>query len=138
MNFISSFDKYYYLGDIFDKLRIQVFTYLNLECKSFSVFLIGKSEIQDMNFSYLNIDSPTDVISLSFLSYIGDNFIGEIFISPDVVLENAQKYGCSFDNEMKRSFIHGILHLLGYSHKGILNHSEEMFKIQESILNLSN
>jgi probable rRNA maturation factor len=90
-----------------------------------------------MNFSYLNINNPTDVISLSFLSSTSDNFIGDIFISPEVVIENANKYGCSFDDEMKRSFVHGVLHLLGYSHKGTLNHSEEMFKIQESILDLS-
>ena len=137
MNFISSFDKYNYLSSIFDKLRIQIFNFLGLESKSFFVFLVSKSNIRDMNFSYLNINNPTDVISLSFLSSTSDNFIGDIFISPEVVKKHADKYGCSFGDEMERSFVHGVLHLLGYSHKGTLNHSEEMFKIQESILDLS-
>jgi rRNA maturation RNase YbeY len=42
---------------------------------------------------------------------------GDIFICPDVVIENAVMYNVSDRNELYRVMIHGVLHLLGYEDK---------------------
>lgn len=44
----------------------------------------------------------------------GDLISGDIFISVDTIKANAEEYGASFDNELCRVMVHGILHLIGY------------------------
>ncbi len=109
---------------------------LNLEKKEFTLEFISIPKIKKLNKKYRGIDTKTDVISLEYHNPV---FLGEIYISPDVVLENSKIYKCEFGEEMDRTFIHGILHLVGYNHKGSLNKkdldpNEEMFIIQEKIL----
>jgi probable rRNA maturation factor len=116
----------------FTKLYKYIITSLNLEKKKFSIEFVSIEKIKNLNKKYRGIDSKTDVISLE---YNNPTFLGEIYISPDVVLENSKIYKCTFQKEMDRTFIHAILHLFGYDHKDSLNNNEEMFIIQEKILN---
>lgn len=68
-----------------------------------------------INKKYLNHDYYTDVITFN---YIIDTIIsGDIFISINRVKENALKWGVSFEKELYRIMIHGILHLLFYNDK---------------------
>ena len=62
---------------------------------------------------YFDVDQYTDVIAFN-LEDDGKQIEGEIYISIDDVLENSKLFSTSFDNEFKRVFIHGILHLIGY------------------------
>ncbi len=82
-----------------------------------SVVFLSKKEIQQVNKKYRKKDKPTDVLSFENKeSDFPDKFIGEIMICPDVVRENAKEYKVSYKTELKRMFVHGILHLLGYDH----------------------
>ncbi len=116
----------------FTRLYNHIINDLNLEKKEFSVEFVSVEEIKYLNRKYRGIDSKTDVISLEYNDPV---FLGEIYISSDVVLENSTIYGCTFAEEMDRTFIHAVLHLLGYDHKDSLNKNEKMFIIQENILN---
>jgi rRNA maturation RNase YbeY len=64
-----------------------------------------------INIKYLNHDYYTDIITFSY----GNEHIisGDIFISTETIQSNALKYGVSFDEELHRVMIHGILHLCG-------------------------
>ncbi|PID94663.1 MAG: rRNA maturation RNase YbeY [Bacteroidales bacterium] len=75
-------------------------------------------KIIEINRQYLDHDYFTDIITFD---YTEENIIsGDIFISIDTVSSNAKAYGVSFDQELKRVIIHGILHLCGQN-----DHSEE-------------
>ena len=50
--------------------------------------------------------------------------VGDIFISIDTVRFNAKQYATTFDNELHRVMIHGLLHLTGYKDKSPANQKE--------------
>lgn len=65
----------------------------------------------DINRTHLHHDEYTDIITFP----LEENPItGEIYISVDRVKENAASFQTSFDNELRRVMIHGVLHLCGY------------------------
>ena len=68
--------------------------------------------ILDINLRYLQHDYFTDIITFDYCE--GDRVSGDLFISIDSVRENARFYGVSFEDELDRVMVHGILHLLGY------------------------
>lgn len=78
-----------------------------------SLNFISRDEIHELNKTYRNVDSPTDV--LSFESDI-DGDLGDIFICVDVAEENASKFNTTLENELKLLVVHGCLHLCGYDH----------------------
>lgn len=72
-------------------------------------------EILRVNREYLDHDYYTDIISFD---YTEENRIsGDLFISLDTVRTNAEKYHTSYDEELKRVIIHGVLHLCGFKDK---------------------
>ncbi|MFC7774866.1 rRNA maturation RNase YbeY [Flavobacterium sp. GCM10027622] len=69
----------------------------------------------EINQQYLNHDDLTDIISFD---YSEDNVIsGDIFISIERVLDNANDLAIAFEEELKRVVIHGVLHYCGYKDK---------------------
>ena len=61
----------------------------------------------------MNKDYYTDVISFNETN---DKIIsGNIAISVDRVNENSKKFKCTFQDEMRRVMIHGLLHFMGYN-----------------------
>ncbi len=96
----------------------------------------------NINKQYLNHDTFTDIITFDYskedlkqnsLSKGDRGISGDIFISIDRVKENAMKYSKSFENELQRVIIHGVLHLLGYTDKS-KSSKEEMTKQEDSCL----
>ena len=65
----------------------------------------------------------TDVIAFPFSEDPG-RVSGDIFISIERVLENAIKYNTAFEEELKRVMIHGVLHLIGYKDKKLMEKKE--------------
>lgn len=86
--------------------------------KTGEVFFLFCSDehLFQMNVRFLNHDTYTDIITFSS-SEIPEIISGELYISIERVLDNAEKIGVSFNEELLRVMIHGILHLIGYNDK---------------------
>ena len=73
-------------------------------------------KILEVNRQYLNHDYYTDIITFD---YCTDHIVsGDLFISLDTVRSNAEAFGKTYDEELHRVIIHGILHLCGINDKG--------------------
>ena len=70
-------------------------------------------DLKGLNSKHLNHNFYTDV--LSFDDSLGKEISGNIAISIERVKENAKRYSPSFDDELKRVMVHGLLHLMGYN-----------------------
>ena len=69
----------------------------------------------DINVKYLGHDYYTDIITFP---YQQDQFIeSDLYLSIDRIEDNAKEYGETFDNELLRVMVHGLLHLMGYGDK---------------------
>ena len=68
-----------------------------------------------MNIEYLQHDYYTDIISFDYCE--DDKILGDLFISKDRVLENSIDNNVSFELELQRVIVHGVLHLCGYKDK---------------------
>ncbi len=84
-------------------------------------------DLKSLNIKFLKQDAFTDV--LSFDQSLDKTINGDIAVSIDRVKENAKTYKTSFDNELKRVMVHGLLHLLGYSDQ-TLQEKKVMRKIE--------
>lgn len=71
--------------------------------------------LHKLNVEFLNHDTLTDIIS--FDNSVGKIIQGDIFISVERVADNAKDFGVSFENELQRVMIHGVLHYCGYKDK---------------------
>ena len=69
----------------------------------------------EINQQYLDHDTLTDIISFDYS--VGNELHGDIFISIERVRDNAQDFNVSFDEELKRVMVHGVLHYCGYKDK---------------------
>ena len=69
----------------------------------------------EVNRTYLDHDTYTDIITFDYVE--GDTISGDILISVERVKENAQLFNTTFDQELHRVIIHGVLHLLGQGDK---------------------
>jgi len=102
-----------------------------------SVTLVDNEQIKQINKDYREKDYATDVISFESEmykeEYLDEIDLGDIFISVDKGLEQAQEYGHSKERELSFLFVHGLLHCLGYDHLD-LEQEKEMFALQEVIL----
>lgn len=77
---------------------------------------VDDKKILEVNNEYLGHDYYTDVIT--FDDDEGDTVNGDIVISLDTVRTNAELFGKTYEEELHRVIIHGILHLCGINDKG--------------------
>ncbi len=85
--------------------------------------------------TYLNHDTYTDIITFDYVE--GNVVSGDILISVERVRENATLFNSSFEQELRRVIIHGVLHLLGQADKTDED-AAEMRRKEESALALWN
>lgn len=90
--------------------------HLKIQVEYLEINLINQDEILELNIEHLGHNYTTDIITFNY-SEIMDVIDAEIFISLHDCLENSKIFKCSFDNELKRLIIHGILHLIGFDDK---------------------
>lgn len=111
-----------------------------------SVTFVDNDKIREINKEYRDKDAVTDVISFAveddeddvfaLLEHEGEEItrdLGDIFISYDKAVEQAEEYGHSLKREIGFLLVHGFLHLNGYDHMS-LSEEKIMFALQEEIL----
>lgn len=98
-----------------------------------SYLFCDDDHLLEVNISYLNHDTLTDIITFDYVE--GDVISGDILISVDRVRENAQIFNVPFEQELRRVIIHGILHLLGNPDKSP-SEAAKMRKKEEEALSL--
>lgn len=81
-----------------------------------SYIFCNDEKILDVNRQFLNHDYYTDIIT--FDTTRGRMLGGDMFITLDTVRSNSEAVGESYDRELRRVIIHGILHLCGINDKG--------------------
>ena len=77
---------------------------------------VNDEKILECNRDYLGHDYYTDIITFDYDE--GSQINGDIVISLDTVHTNAEKFGKTYEEELYRVIIHGILHLCGINDKG--------------------
>ncbi len=83
--------------------------------------------LHKLNVEFLQHDTYTDIIS--FDNTMGKLISGDIFISIDRVKENSTVFTSSFEDELHRVMIHGVLHYMGYKDK--TTEEKEMMRAKE-------
>ncbi len=92
----------------------------------FTVHSLNESESKKLNQKTFNTNKPTDVLSFPLYNDIEainqldqsmDEDMGDMFICRNVIKKNAEIYDKDFVEELQYIVIHGLLHLIGYSHQ---------------------
>ena len=92
----------------------------------FTVHSINEDESKKINKKTFNKNFPTDVLSfplynnIDYINNLDKNMsedMGDMFICRNVIKKNAKIYNKDFSEELQYIVIHGLLHLIGYSHK---------------------
>lgn len=86
----------------------------NHKAEIINYIFCSDKHLLNLNQQYLNHDTLTDIITFDH-SEEPDKLEADIFISVERVAENAIILKTSFDNELHRVMIHGLLHLMGYN-----------------------
>ncbi|HOT21224.1 MAG TPA: rRNA maturation RNase YbeY, partial [Sedimentibacter sp.] len=82
-----------------------------------SVSFVTNEEIKELNREYRNVDSETDVLSFPMDEvFDGVTILGDIVISTQKIIEQANDFNHSLEREMCYLTVHSMLHLLGYDH----------------------
>lgn len=81
-----------------------------------SYIFCSDEKILEVNRQYLEHDYFTDIITFDYTE--GKRISGDLFISLETVKTNAEKFGTTYEEELHRTIIHGILHLCGIDDKG--------------------
>ncbi len=90
-------------------------------------------KIIEVNREFLQHDYFTDIITFDYSNR--RRISGDMFISLDTVRSNAALFGKSYDDELMRVVIHGVLHLVGINDKGV-GEREIMEKHENDALDL--
>lgn len=77
---------------------------------------VESDEMQKINHKSRGIDEPTDVLSFP-IQYAPHFPLGSIVINLDKVIQKANEFNHSQDDEIALLFTHGLLHILGYDHE---------------------
>lgn len=85
-------------------------------CGDITYIFCDDERILEVNRAFLQHDYYTDIITFDYTT--GNTISGDLFISLDTVLSNSRLLNESYDRELYRVIIHGILHLCGINDKG--------------------
>jgi probable rRNA maturation factor len=113
-----------------------------------SFLMVDNEYIREINNEHRKIDAPTDVLSFpmteilegKLIKGVGDYdfdknllLLGDIVISLETALSQAEEYGHSFEREVAFLATHGVFHLLGYDHM-VGDEEKIMMDKQEAVL----
>ena len=87
----------------------------NCKLEEINYIFCDDKYLHKLNVEFLNHDTLTDIISFDYS--VGKILQGDIFISTERVTDNAKDFDTSFDDELHRVIVHGVLHYCGYKDK---------------------
>ncbi|MGA1931139.1 rRNA maturation RNase YbeY [Arcobacter sp. YIC-464] len=99
--------------------------------KDIELIITNNDEIQELNNEHRNINKPTDVLSFPLEFDMPNMPVGSIVISEEFVIDKANEYGHTKEEEFFLLFIHGLLHLVGFDHE--VDNGEHRDKEEELI-----
>lgn len=109
-----------------------------------SIALVGQGRIRELNKKYRKKNRATDVLAFPESKVLLEKFrvgpirkiqgLGEIVICLREVRKNAKKFGSTYNKELAKVLIHGILHLFGYNHERSEKEEKIMGKKEECYL----
>ena len=85
-----------------------------------NIVFTDNATIHELNKKFLDRDRPTDVLSFNVhAEYLPSELqiLGDVYISVEKAKEQADRFGVTFQDEVERLVVHGILHLIGYEHE---------------------
>lgn len=86
-----------------------------------NLILCDEKEIAEYNLRYREKEGVTDVLTFPYWDEYGDEgviIVGDIYICVEVARRQAKDVGWDFSDELRKLFVHGLLHLFEYTHKG--------------------
>jgi probable rRNA maturation factor len=99
----------------------EILNYVDRNDNEISLLFVDNEEIRSLNKRYLNRDYPTNVISFSLTDgqhgNINPHVLGDIVISVEKAIEDAEEADIELNDEIDFLMIHGVLHLLDYNHE---------------------
>ena len=104
-----------------------------------TILLTDDQTLRQLNRQHMGYDEPTDVLSFQMDADVPGMhaYLGDIAISVDSAMRQAEKVGHSLEAELQTLTVHAVLHLLGYDHDD-LERRAVMWRQQAAILrNLS-
>ena len=93
----------------------QIISNHNCELGEVNYIFCDDDYLHKLNIEFLNHDTLTDIIS--FDNSLGKLINGDIYISIERVADNATDFKVSFNEELRRVMIHGVLHYIGFKDK---------------------
>lgn len=98
-----------------------------------SIAFVSRREIAQLNRQHPGHRGETDVITFALGRQApGAPLVGDIYVAPDVVREQARRWGVPGREELARVVVHGVLHALGHDHPdGAGRERSAMWKRQE-------
>lgn len=109
-----------------------------------SVTFVDDEGIRELNKKFRGLDKPTDVLSFPLLDYEGESEepffdelchnLGDIVISLERAMVQANEFGHSFEREVAFLTAHSMLHLLGYDHELSEEDDADMRRRQSDIM----
>ena len=100
-----------------------------------SLALIGNAEMRRLNARYRKKNYPTDVLSFAVEGVVPKEtrLLGDVIISVEKAVEQAEDRGHSFEQELVTLLIHGVVHLSGYDHERSANEARAMARVEKRI-----
>ena len=110
-----------------------IFTLEKIHSYEISVIFTSDIYVSDLKKKFFLKDEWTDVIAFPLHSNKKEKIEGEVYISMPTAKENANKFNQTYEREVARLIIHGVLHLLDYSDQSYKG-KQIMSKMEENIL----
>jgi probable rRNA maturation factor len=103
---------------------------------------VDEATMAELNQRYRSVPESTDVLSFSYPGsddqewpepgeLAQEPYLGDIVVCPAVAARNAEEEAVTFELELRRLMVHGVLHLMGYDHE---NDQGEMLAQEERLL----
>jgi probable rRNA maturation factor len=122
---------------LLEDAAVSVLAYENIPSTGeITIVIDDDAHIQNLNFQFLGIDAPTDVLSFpsdEIDPETENRYLGDIIISYPRAVAQAQAAGHSVESELQLLVVHGTLHLLDYDHTDE-NEKRNMWEVQRNIL----